>query len=471
MTCGEARRIILAVVRRQATDAERLRLDEHLAGCAACLQERGQAALLERLRDQPAPRVSASTRARILELAAGGAQADGETADSKVRGPLWRLLPALAMAAALALFLGGRALRRSAPEGDSPLASPATAPASPPPASPAPLPADTPGRARGGPRLIAAERAGEVPLDGALVRYPAASVLRVHEGGRRVDLVDLVDGEVDVEVTPGGRERFRVVTPRFVVEVVGTRFFVRRDGVQTVHGVVRVLDLEGRELAVVRGGESWKLPSRRRDPDAERPPGAASLAAPPAAPAAPPSASAHAAAPPVPAGPVSEPSAPRVSGDDVPGPQPGGLASRSGPQPTTGATTPTAPPSAAALLQEARTALSRGDAAFARERLAAALASRPDRRQRAVADLLAANALLVEGRPDRAVEAWRDVAARHADQPEAETALFAAAQLLSERGPPAAARAALEDYLRRHPEGHFAGEVREKLGRLPPANR
>jgi TolA-binding protein len=124
-------------------------------------------------------------------------------------------------------------------------------------------------------------------------------------------------------------------------------------------------------------------------------------------------------------------------------------------------------PHAGRLLAEARSLLAGGDAREARARIAAALLARPTPRQQAIAELLSADALLVERRRDLALAAYRRVADIYSSFAEGETAAYAAAQLLVERGSTREARAALETYVARYPAGRFVREAREKLATLP----
>jgi tetratricopeptide (TPR) repeat protein len=87
----------------------------------------------------------------------------------------------------------------------------------------------------------------------------------------------------------------------------------------------------------------------------------------------------------------------------------------------------------------------------------------PKARQRAVAGLLSADALLVESRYAAALAAYRRTMDVFQKYPEGETAAFALAQLLSEMGPQDQAQEAFGRYLERYPNGRFAEEVARKL--------
>jgi TolA-binding protein len=253
--------------------------------------------------------------------------------------------------------------------------------------------------------------------------------------GRRIELFA---GEVDVQVAPGGPGRFRVVAPRFIVEVIGTRFIVRPTGVETLHGTVRIVDANGRELAVLHAAETWKVEQAGPLPLAL--PEDGFLPTPPPAD-------------------LPRTVAPALTMEDS--------ASASDRRPPEGATKPAGKNRVDLLIAEARSALAAGDPELARARIASALGARPTGRQRAVADLLAAASFLVEGRYDEALAAYRRTAESFGRYPESETAAFAIAQLLCERDSTDEARAALQAYIERYPEGRFVQDARRKLASLP----
>jgi len=252
----------------------------------------------------------------------------------------------------------------------------------------------------------------------------------------RARRVELYAGEVDVEVAPGGPGRFRVVAPRFVVEVIGTHFIVRPAGVETLRGTVRILDANNHELAVLHAAESWSVGDPSRLPLALD---------------------------------DAEPLSAAPSADT---PKPAALATESLPSTTQhrqpeGATKPLAKNRVDQLIAEARSGLAAGDPELARARIASALGARPSSRQRAVAGLLAAASFLVEGRYEEALADYRRTAESFDRYPESETAAFAIAQLLCERATTEEASSALRAYLTRYPEGRFVQDARRKLASLP----
>lgn len=404
--CNEARAAILAAARREVTEAQRLLLEEHLGTCASCREERGRFLLLARLGEAQVPRLSAESQRQVLQhlIALSSRPAEQGAAPRRSARHAWAWPLSFGAAAAVALAL---VLWRSAPPPRPPVI-----------AAPAPPAAAALHGEREGMRDGA--RDGAIELAGAQLWYRAGTVLRLDRDRREVALLR---GEVEVDVTPSAEaRRFRVRAPRFVVEVLGTRFRVREDGVDTLRGRVRVLDLQERELATLGPGEGYRAPAPASAP--------APAPSPPPAPPAPTPASPEPRPAPMPARPV------------------------------------VVQVGARQRIAQARSALASGDTVLARQRLAEALAAGPSQPERAAIALLQADCLLSERRYEPAIAAYRALAARHPADPAGETAAFALAQLLSERGDEAAARAALEAYLARYPDGRFAREASAKLARI-----
>jgi len=422
MICRHARAAILATVRQQASEAERLCLEEHLQGCPACRAERAQWLLLERLRDEPAPHLGTEARARVLRHLTSLPRTEPAREPRRFRlgRPAWALAAAALLVTSLWVWRGSKLTLRSSA-----------------------------GLNQGSTRVVRAQAAGNLASAGAHIAYPAGAAFDMQPERREIHLLA---GEIDVDVVPGGTSRFRVITPRFTVEVLGTRFIVGLDGVRTLHGSVRVVDAEGRELALVQAGQSWKpepvLADQRRG-QAARPvvvelgprAGEAGRAE---------DRSSHAEA-------TSAPHRPLAMRSPVTAP---GSGRRARPAPVA----PLDEPSVDSLLSEARILLGSGDTTAARQRIAVAL-QQPHLtpRQRAGAELLTANALLVESRYQEAISAFRRTANLYGSQPEGELAVFALAQLLSERGLAGEAQAAFRQYLDRYPGGQFMDEVRRQL--------
>jgi len=466
--CRRMRNAIVAVVRRQASEADRLRLEQHLTVCGACRAEKARWLLLEHLQEQEPQCLSSDARARILGHLTNLPEPDVvEVGRARRLFPLlWGTGAAAAVAIALLVFLPGLrdgAMGRAGSDRTDGI-----------------RPSET-SVSEDRAITIRAHSAGAIDSGGAHIVYGALATFRVQPGGRQVDLLA---GEIDIEVAPGGAGRFRVLAPRFTVEVLGTHFVVGLDRVETQRGLVRVVEPDaagGRLLALVRAGQTWHLydahESAELNPsDPHRsPPGTALVAQPsrdfPAvgsghsSPAdhfrgvesvasgeSPAAAEVAAVGAQVPAFRHLVEGAERGAGRD--GELGGGMIAA-------------AQPSAKKLLADARAALARGDTRRARECVAGALKAAPQSRHRAIAQLLLADTLLVESRYPAALAAYRRTMDVFGGYPEGETAAFALAQLLSERGPEKQARDALERYLARYPRGRFAEEVEKKLANSP----
>jgi len=115
-------------------------------------------------------------------------------------------------------------------------------------------------------------------------------------------------------------------------------------------------------------------------------------------------------------------------------------------------------------LAAARRALAQGDAAGAR-RLATPL-FRLGREVAVEARVIVAESFLVEGRYADAIDGYELVVRDFPTAEQAESAAFAIAQLESEHGRAADARAALRAYMSRYPHGRFQPEAAARLRRL-----
>ena len=395
--CLRARAQLVAAVGGHANSAEQLELETHLEGCARCRETHGALDVLRRVRGWEPPRLSQAARERVRAAALA--------ADPLKAAPVHhaRWVPiALGAALAAGLAFGVLWLNRAAAEdrvlGGDVVVAPAEG-------------NSIPGEAR-----LSAVRGGRVALGGTLVELNAATDARWDAASRTIDLTQ---GSVTVEVDPRQGKSFRVATPRFRVEVVGTRFTVDLKGVRTEHGVVRVIDVTGAPRALVGAGQSWSVPEPSGDGrgPSEAPP----ALAPQPPPVLPP-------APPLP--PARRPKA--VAATDAAG---------------------------AERLAQARKSLAKGDAAGAR----ALLQGLP---RAAEAGVLYAESFLVERRYADAIASYEDVIRTFDGTPQAETALYAIAQLRLETAGRDEAVRALDTYLERYPAGRFSHEAHERLVRL-----
>jgi hypothetical protein len=386
-SCRRARGHIVDAVRGAASEAARLELDVHLQACAPCRTEHARWELVSRLKDAPARRLDDLAHQRIvrnLRLA----RVESSPATSWALSTRWALGGLGVAALALAVWIG----RPASVEPPAPQLA----------IAPAPVPS-APARFDG--ESVSFSRAGTVAYGGAQVAADAGARVRLGPGPRAITFEA---GRIDVDVAPGGDGRFMVRAPRFTVEVLGTRFVVTEAGVRTLHGTVRVADLEGRELALLNAGDAW-------DDVRDAPPPKASA-------------------------PSARPRAKATERDEV--------------------------ASVEALLGEARSHLADGDVSGARGLLLQIDGRAPDAAQRAARDLLAVDALRVEGRLDAAVTGYRNLAARLDGTFAGESAAFLAAEVLARQGRRAEAAAAFSDYLARHPEGRFAEEARARAAEL-----
>ena len=397
MSCGQAGRLSAASAGGHASEAQRLELEAHLAACARCSAEHALAVSTTRaLRDAEVPTLSPPARQRVWH-AALARRAQAPTAARRFGWP-FAVGTALAMAAAVAIWIGARRPSEYAiVAGDVRIVATGAA--------------STPGatvtlRSQNGGRVRLADASGALSPATEIVWREAPRIVELREGTLTVD----------VEHRPG--QHFEVRTPRFTVEVVGTKFTVDMRGVRTERGKVRLLKPDGSEIAYLSAGFAWTAPD-----DAT----ATQAAAPPPAPA-------------------EEPAPPRA-------PAAGAAASSS------------AEDAAGVRLGRARRALARGHAGEAR-RLVEPL-FRLGRDVAAEARAIYAESYLSEGRYADAVAGYRVVVRDFPTTPQAESALFAIAQLESEHGGAADARATLQRYLARYPHGRFAKEAADRLSAPP----
>jgi len=125
-----------------------------------------------------------------------------------------------------------------------------------------------------------------------------------------------------------------------------------------------------------------------------------------------------------------------------------------------------APVDIAALLQSATRHLAADDVTTARADLERVLAARPARSIRAEAELLLAQATLMDGDVRGAVARYLEVASRYPGLPAAERARFQAGKTEANFGTPARARELLDSYLQQYPDGRFRAEALRRLDRL-----
>jgi ferric-dicitrate binding protein FerR (iron transport regulator) len=429
LACRQARRLSLVTVAGHAREAERLELEAHLGFCAKCSDEHAALSIVRRLREVGVEAARAVDRDRVRRALAAS---EARVAASPRRA-LW---PFGAAAAAVAAATIGAFLIFGQPKdrilGGDVVASPAAGSAQ----ATTELAGTTSFSSMTGGQIRVGRAIAELAAGGTDVRWSP-----------RERTLTLVKGAVTVDVehqVPQIGGHFRVRTPRFTVEVVGTRFTVDLAGVRTYRGIVRVLRSDGTLVARLEAGQAWRddsLPPLAEgalrpdgvaagDPTPGAGKGGASVAI-----------TTRAAAVPTPARAASSPNA---KGDEAGGAN-GSLGDR---------------------LTRGRRFLSRGDATGARRMVLPLF--RQSRDLAVEARVLFAESFLVEGRYADAVDAYRVVARDFPRAEQAETSLFAIAQLQSEHGSASEARAALRTYIGRYPRGRFVHEASERLNRLSP---
>jgi anti-sigma factor RsiW len=415
MSCKQIARLSTASAGGHATEAERLELEAHLATCARCSDDHALLLATTRgLRDAEPGVLSAAARERVRRAAFAGRAAH---APAVVRRLGWPLAggAVLAMAAAVAIWIGTRAPAQfSIVQGDIAVTGG--------PAAATQDPASGGGRGNGG-LTVRSTRGGEVKLaDASTALAPATEIVWRHE--RRV--VELREGALTVDIPHREGQHFEVHTPRFIVEVVGTRFTVDMKGVMTERGMVRLLSPDGKLIGYVGGGHAWAMPDT------------AAAATPPSLP------------------PAEEP-APREQAAP---------AARAAAPATTAGAPGTADEMARVRLGRARRALARGDAGEARHAVEPLF--RLGRDVASEARAVYAESFLIERRYADAIDGYQVIVRDFPSTPQAESALFAIAQLESEHGRTDDARATLQRYLARYPHGRFAREAEARLATMSP---
>jgi len=432
LACRQARRLSLVTIAGHAREAERLELEAHLAFCAKCSDEHAALSIVRRLRELGVEAVRAVDRDKIRR-ALEAREAPVAAPPRRARWPFGAAAAATAAAAIAGLLVLGQPQDRIL--GGDVVASPTAGSAE----ATSEMPGATSFRSVNGGQIRVGHAIAELAAGGTDVTWsPRERTLTLLKGAVTVD----VEHQVDPVNQVGGH--FRVRTPRFTVEVVGTRFTVELVGVHTYRGIVRVLRPDGTLVARLEAGQGWR--------DEPLPP---------------------------PAGGTLGPD-PVVTADPTPGARKGGPAVSTAahpaavltPTPARAASSPSPKTDAAGSgngsttdrLTRARRSLSRGDAIGAR-RLVLPL-FRQSRDLAVEARVLFAESFLVEGRYADAVDAYRVVARDFPRAEQAETSLFAIAQLQSEHGSGGEARAALRTYIGRYPRGRFVHEASERLNRL-----
>lgn len=419
---------MLAARRAGLSSATGLALESHLDDCARCRKEADALDQLVRAVDTWPTRVmDERSRNHALEVALEQSRPGSDRKARRV------LAPWVATAAVLCLGVVGYAVlgTDAGPSPDVRVLSGALVVDGRPTVA---------GETRSQAREIRMQRAATVALGRARLSAPAGTQLRWH---RDLERVELVAGEVEVQVEHRDVGRFVVQNRRFTVEVTGTRFVVDGSSVRVQEGSVRVTGAGREVLAELTAGESFAVePS---EPRSVAPTEAGDSQVAPAG-------------PPLAARAEERPAdAPGLAPVRAVGP---GGAARAG----TVADSSAAPPAAA--LSQARRLLAERKHRRAARGLRRLLRGQLTRTQRAEAEMLLGDSARIAGRLRVAAEQYGSVARRYGDLAPGRQALFAAAQAAAAAGDRARATRYLRAYLRRHPKGTFAPEARRQLGAL-----
>ena len=409
LTCRAAAQISLDSLGGHAAEVDRLKLEGHLATCERCRDEHASSlGLLHGLAEMGPETLPASAEHEVRRALA----AWKPSSRPPMRRNLWRarVLSGVAVAAAsiacIVIWRGPAHQTAYQITAGDVVAFPV--------------------RGADGVRDrnvdLRSESGGRVRIAEATVDLGPTTLLIWNQESR---VADLRRGRVTVDVEHKDGQYLAVRTPRFTVEVIGTRFTVDAAGVRTERGVVHVIRPDGSLAARVAAGEEWSLPQEKAA-TADIPEKTTGLES------------------------IATPAAPR------------------------GASVATEPVRRAASvpgagLAGARRALARGDTQAAR-RMAEALFHQ-GRDVAVEARTIFAESFLAEGRYADAVEGYRIVARDFPSSPQAEISQFAIAQLEAEHGSRGQARAALQAYLAVYPHGRFAKEATARLSRLSVRER
>jgi ferric-dicitrate binding protein FerR (iron transport regulator) len=399
--------------------AEGLRLEEHLATCAAC---RADATLLVGLADLAATApvgLSAAARERAIANALS----------ANARPHLPRAVPPrvgmMLLAAAAALVIGFVAVQRASREelasSERVLSGRVEVAGS----------ARSAGAALGSDVQLHAHEAAVVALAHARVELRAGSHARWDGAARKLELQR---GSAVFEVDPAPHQSFTVQTKAFTVRVLGTRFEVTQHSVVVLSGRVSVqpavADPNTAAIVLTAGSEQTRFEassSTTEQAHIESQPTAADTTPPPTS-----------------------------GADDALRNRSPATRRKSNERTDVGA-----------LLDRARSELAARDLAQARATLELAKPLLRDAPLRAQALSLEAECELQAHRYGAARDTYLRVARTFPGMPAAETALFAAARIEAEHGAPERAAELFGNYLSKHPQGSYVREAERRLQLLP----
>jgi hypothetical protein len=395
------------------SEAERLRLEQHVATCAACREESALLNRLAELSDRAAFSVQLTASPERL-IARAMARADRRrvppesSAVVRARPRLAQLAAASAVLLVLGVAFGSVLSRWARTHGTSaaPVASAANAPQRRATVLAGSVFLGERELTRGSPlpeqSELALAAASEIAVAHAHVRSDAPA--QVSWDGAHA-LLALRRGAVEVSVDPAPKRPFAVSTERFRVEVTGTEFHVDLSHVRVSRGRVRVLAPDGTLLSELSAGQEFALPDAAPSatlPDTTPPDGG---------------------------------SAPAMVNE----------------------------PDCKERLAAARHALATGNLVTARRELSSALGQHPSTAQLAEIHMLLGDAARLAGDSAQASAEYLGVFQRFSRLPVAEAALFSAARAEQRAGRVARARELFESYLSHYPSGQFRSQAEESV--------
>jgi hypothetical protein len=235
---------VCALIDREAigwTEAERLRVEQHLGECASCNESLSLSRFVRDTLKEAAGELPETARSRAIKNALSASVTRKPSPRVERTWPRWTLGLGLAAAAAVTLWV----VRIPAPETATLATKPAViAQAEKTGAQPKPV-AVKPGT-NDGPVIVESKGRESHTFAHATVAFAPATRTRFDAATRTLSLEQ---GSLDVDVDPSRGESFSVLTQNFRVEVLGTRFSVSNESVSVEHGRVRVLSAQGAELA------------------------------------------------------------------------------------------------------------------------------------------------------------------------------------------------------------------------------
>jgi ferric-dicitrate binding protein FerR (iron transport regulator) len=229
-------RAIEALIDREVqglSDAERLRMEEHVSECRECREALYLARIVRDALASAPSRLSDSARER--SLARAFARTDAIDVKSAQKSRLTMYVGSGLAVAAAALLAFAALEHETAP-----------APVAMAPQTGAVAPNSAPLAPKVEPAWIEAEKPEERTFAHADVRLKKGARVRFDDSKSTL-LVDR--GQVDVNVDPSQHRAFAVTTQHFRVQVLGTQFSVTPESVHVQKGRVQVFALDGSVLA------------------------------------------------------------------------------------------------------------------------------------------------------------------------------------------------------------------------------